>query len=34
MAELKTKQTDDSADAFLNTVEDEQKRADSKVVKP
>ena len=28
MAELKTKQTDDSVTAFVNTVQDEQKRKD------
>ncbi|MDI9365359.1 MAG: DUF1801 domain-containing protein [Flavobacterium sp.] len=29
MAELKTKQTDASVDAFLNTITDEQKRQDA-----
>ena len=29
MAELKTKVNDDSVEAFLNTVDDEQKKADS-----
>jgi hypothetical protein len=29
MAELKTKQTDESVTAFLNTIEEEQKRKDS-----
>lgn len=33
MAELKTKLSDGNVDAFLNTVEDDQKRADSFKVK-
>lgn len=33
MAELKTKQTEDSVEDFLNSVEDEQKRKDCFVVK-
>ena len=31
-AEIKTKQTDDSVDAFLNTIDDEQQRTDSRKV--
>lgn len=32
MAELKTKQSDASVEAFLNSVEPEQKRADARVI--